>query len=168
MTTDLFEGRHIISRFLSDDGSQTGVKEMARTADEYYIICPPGSGAFVIATMIVQYQDAAGGTTNEYGNIGAPLTNGISLKMIEADGVTVHTDLTDGLPVKRNGEWARFTESYAFYEFGAGPNVFTAKWIFTDCGSSVWLEPGQRLSMFVDDDLSLLTTHRAYVQGFIR
>ena len=151
------------SRFLTSDGTPSGTKDMATTADEYYI--QDTSRTLEIYRMIVSYQDAGGGVVSEYGNLGAALTTGIEVKVIKRDGTTVRDDLLDGLPIKTNGEWARVCYDVNRLDWGAGEDLFCVRWTFEKGGKPLSLEPGQSLRMIVNDDLSLLTNHFAIVQG---
>lgn len=156
----------IISRFLSTDGTATGTKDMSTTADEYYIV--DSDSTLEIARMIVSYQDAGGGNVSEYGNIGAALTSGILVQVRGRDGSTVRKDLLDGETIQTNGDWARFCYDANRLDWGAGEDYFVVRWTFSKSGEPLILEPGQRLSMVIQDDLSLLTNHYALVQGVER
>jgi len=151
------------SRFLSSDGTTSGTKDMSTTADEYYI--QDSTQSLDIYRMLVCYQDGGGGNVAEYGNLGSALSTGIEVKVIRRNGTSVLLDLTDGVPVKSNGEWARLCYDYQQIGHGAGDDIFAVRWTFTNGGSPIRLEPGQSLRMIINDDLSLLTTHFAIVQG---
>jgi hypothetical protein len=151
------------SRYLSSDGTTSGTKDMSTTADEYYIV--DTSQSLDIYRMIVSYQDAGGGTVQEYGNLNAALSTGIEVKIVRRDGTTVLNDLTDGVPITTNGEWSRLCYDASRLDWGAGEDLFCVRWTFERAGSPLRLEPGQSLRMFINDDLSLLTNHYALVQG---
>jgi hypothetical protein len=139
---------------------------MATTADEYYIT--DATATLELARMIVSYQDGGGGTVSEYGNLNAALTSGIQLQVRGRDGSTVKLDLLDGETVQTNGDWARFCYDANRLDWGSGDDYFVVRWTFAKSGEALILEPGQRLSMVVQDDLSLLTNHFALVQGIER
>lgn len=156
----------IFSRFLSTDGTATGTKDMATTADEYYIT--DSDSTLEIARMIVSYQDGTGGLGNEYGNLNAALTNGILVQVRARDGSTVRKDLLDGIPVKQNADWARYCYDFQIFKFSGADDIFAARWTFAKSGEPLILEPGQRLSMIIQDDLTNLTDHYALIQGVER
>lgn len=156
----------IISRFLSTDGTATGTKDMATTADEYFI--KDADSTLELARMIVSYQDGTGGLGNEYGNLNAPLTNGILVQVRARDGTTVRRDLLDGQTVKENADWARYCYDFQIFKFSGADDIFAARWTFAKSGEPLILEPGQRLSMVIQDDLTNLTNHYALVQGISR
>ncbi|UCE39323.1 MAG: hypothetical protein JSW00_08920 [Thermoplasmata archaeon] len=151
------------SRYLSTDGTTSGTKDMSTTADEYYIVDTTQS--LDIYRMIVTYQDGTGGNVSEYANLNAALTTGIEVKVIRRDGSTVLQDLTDGLPVKTNGDWARLCYDAQLISWGGGDDYFCVRWTFTRGGSPIRLEPGQSLRMIINDDLTNVTNHWALVQG---
>lgn len=157
------DGKIVISRFLSDDGSDSGVKDMATTAAEYFILADE---PMAIARLIVSYQDAGGGTVSEYGNLGAALSNGIEVQHIAKDGVTVLNDLTDGVPVVSNGHWARLCYDHDRLGYGSGEDVFSTRWTFERDGRPVYLDDNERLSVFIQDDLTNLSNHFARVGGW--
>lgn len=156
----------IISRFLSTDGTATGTKDMSTTADEYYII--DANSTLEIHRMIVSYQDGTGGLGNEYGNLNAALSSGILVQVRGRDGSTVKLDLLDGTPVKENADWARYCYDFNIFAFSGADDIFVARWTFAKSGEPLILEPGQRLSMIIQDDLTNLTNHYALVQGVER
>jgi hypothetical protein len=136
---------------------------MSTTADEYYI--QDTTRTLAIARMIVSYQDAGGGTMQEYGNLNAALSTGVEVKTTRRDGSTVINDLTDGVPIVSNGHWARFCYDAQRLDWGAGEDLFVVRWTFEKAGEPILLEPGETLRMYIQDDLSLLTNHFALVQG---
>lgn len=154
----------MFSRFLSSTGATGGTKDMSTTADEYYIV--DTTQTLVIYRMLVFYQDGLGGNVSEYGNLGAALTNGIEIQTMRRDGTTVRNDLTDGVPVKQNGDWARLCYDYTYQDHGSGDSIYTARWTFANSGRPITLEPGQSFRMIINDDLTALTSHYAVVQGY--
>jgi len=158
-------GQRIFSRFLSSDGTTSGTKNMATTADEYYI--RDANNTLAIERMIVSYEDSGGGTVAEYGNIGAALATGILVQTKRRDGTTVLNNLTDDVPITVNGDWARFCYDYQQIGHGSGNDIFAVRWTFSKAGEPIILEPGQRLSMVIQDSLALLDNHYALVQGVI-
>lgn len=157
--------RNIFNRFLSSTGLTGGTKDMATTADEYYILAVDET--LEIHQLIVAYQDGNGGTATEYANLNAALATGIEIKIIGRDGSTVKQDLTDGVPITTNGEWHRAFFEHTSFTHGGGEDVFAYRWNFARSEQAIILEPGQRLSMFINDDLSLVTWQYALVQGHV-
>lgn len=155
--------KRYFSRYLSSDGTTSGTKDMSTTADEYYIV--DSTQSLAIYRMIVSYQDAGGGTVAEYGNLNAALSTGIEVQVMRRDGTTVLEDLTDGVPITQNGEWARLCYDAQRLDWGSGEDLFCIRWTFEKGGAPLILEPGQSLRMIINDDLTNLTNHYALVQG---
>lgn len=136
----LYSGKRSISRFLSDTGLTTGAKEMANTADEYYLQCPNDVGGYAIGVLYITYQDTAGGTVNEYGNLNAALTNGVEVKHIASDGSRVITDYTDGLPVSATENGRGFVRRFSIMKWVLGRTCFRldgfSQIAALDCGSN--------------------------------
>ena len=152
-----------ILNYLSSDGTTSGTKDMATTADEYYFTMP---SAGYIHRMLVSYEDEGGGVVGEYGNLGAALTNGILVRVIADDGTTVLQDLLDGIPIKTNGQWARVCYDHQVLNYGAGTDLWCTRWTFDKTGRPLFLQAGQRISMEIQDDLTNLSSHFAMVQGY--
>jgi len=157
----------LLSRYLDTAGNGTGTKNAvgnyAGAVEEFYI--EPGAGeCFNLTRLIVTIEDAGGGTAQEYGNIGAALTNGIEVIVENEDGTTI-MDLTDGVPVKSNGDWARLCYDVNWLDKGSGNDYITVRWTFAKSGSDITLEEGQRLTVQLNDSLVGLITHYFLVQG---
>lgn len=146
-----------LSRYLTDDGTDSGVKDAssnhAAAATEWKI-APGARTVMLIKRMIVGYKDTGGGTVDEFGNIGVALTNGISFCKRNASGTLV--DYTDGVPVTTNGDWARYCYDVQRVDWGNGPDVFTARWTFERDGYSIDLSAadGEYFCAELHDDLS--------------
>lgn len=162
-----FDGREAFDHFLDTNGNGTGTKNMATTADIYYLEAQAGE-ILIVERLIVTYQDAGGGTVSEYGNLNAALTTGIEVKVTDDNGTTVLRDLTDGVPVTQNGHWARFCYDHQVINYGAGEDLWATRWTFANAGRPITLYAGQRLEMQVNDDLTNLTNHYALAQGYFR
>jgi hypothetical protein len=158
------DGKQPFSDFLDSAGNGTGTKNMATTADIYYLEAQAGQ-SLVVERLIISYQDAGGGTVDEYGNLNAALSTGIEIKVVDPGGTIV--DLTDGVPVQQNGHWARFCYDAQRLDWGAGEDLFVVRWTFAKAGRPVFLNPGDRLEFQVNDDLTLLSNHYALAQGYV-
>lgn len=157
----------LISRYLSDDGTVTGNKNAngnyAGAVEEFYIE-PAAGESYTLTRMIVSFEDAGGMQAQEYGNIGSALTNGIEVKVVNEDD-TVIMDLTDGVPVKTNSQWARLCYDVDVKSWGSGNDLCVVRWTFTKSGDAIYLEEGQRLVVYLNDSLVGLISHYFLVQG---
>jgi len=155
-----------IYRLLDTVGDGSGLKNMARVADNYDIIAPADK-VIIISRMLVSYQDTVGGLPSEYADLGVPLTNGIDVQIIDDDNSTVIVDLTDGLGVKFNAAWGVFCYDHKRVDYGTVPDdLFLTRWTFAKSGKPLKLTAGQRLRIAVGDDLTGLISHYVQVQGY--
>lgn len=156
----------LVSRFLDTNGDGTGSKEQAAPAAKYYI--QPGPDAkYSIARMIVSYQDSVNWSPTKYANQLA-LTNGIQVYVEDDDGILYYLSDPD-YPIKQNTNWSDLCYDFTLFNFGQGDDVCSVRWTFARSGRPVMLDgkSNQRLVVMVNDDLSLLTTHKCKVQGYV-
>jgi hypothetical protein len=159
---------NIISRFLSDDGTTSGTKEIlgdySETADEF-TVAPPSGQVFEIARIIVFVQDTGAFDAGDYGAISSGITNGITVAVRDASGTI--TDLCDGVPITNNAGWARTCYDAQSLAWGTGDNMLTARWTFAKARAVPVLDgsKGEYLSAMVNDDLSDLVSHTIMAQG---
>lgn len=158
------DGRQPFFLYLDSIGDGTGTKDMATTPDVYLLECATDK-RLIIERMLISYQDAGGGTVEEYGNLGAALTTGIEVKLVdENDNVLI--DLTDGVPVQQNGHWSRQCFDAARLDWGAGEDLFIVRWTFSKAGRPIFMERGDRFEFQINDSLVNLSNHYVNVQGY--
>jgi hypothetical protein len=120
-----------IVRLLDTDGDGTGTKNAvgnyAGAAEDFYIE-PPSDEDYLITRLIVHIADGAI-NEDEYGGLGAALTNGVVIKA-KLDGTTI--DLTDGVPIKTNGDYGRLAYDVKRESWGATPSIESChvRWSF--------------------------------------
>ena len=156
-----------IYRYLSDDGTSTGTKEVLGNYSGavqrfYYTATGPDN----INRMLVSIVDTNGMLEDEYGNLGVALTNGISVCVWNSDFSSVILDLTDGEPIKTNGNWIQVCYDATLTDLGPGNDYFGARWTFGNSGQIITLDKGQHLGIEVNDDLTGLIQHRFMLQGY--
>ncbi len=156
----------ILCRYLDTNGDGTGTVDAIgdySTVTEFYYEAPELGATF--HRMIVSIEDNGGGTISEYGNLGAGgLTNGIEVKVVD-DSDTVMADLTDGLPIKSNGDWGRLCYDIDRKDWGGGNDFYQVRWTFSKSGEPVILREGWRLVVYLNDDFTNLVGHHFMVQG---
>lgn len=148
------------------DGSNNINVDASATA-QYAFIKPEIGETYKLHRVIISIGDTAGMLADEYGNLGAALTNGISLKRYR-DGVEKQ-DYMDGVPIKTNAAWGALCYDVDLKTWGAGPELLVVRWTFSKSGSPITLK-GRKLDelrLEVNDDLSGLTDHRFMIQGVI-
>lgn len=154
-------------RYLDTGGDGTGTKDMAVngaiTAVPHMLI--PASGeVYTVERMIIYIEDNVAIDATNYGGISA-LTNGITLKILKQSDDSVVQDLLDGLPIKKNGHWARMCYDVVAGAYGNADDYLSVRWTFSKAGAPLVLTDENYLSLQVNDDLSALFGHFAMVQG---
>jgi len=134
------------------------------SSGETFILQPPSSEDWRIERMLVHIRDTGVFAAGEYGSTSA-LTNGVVVR-VETDTGTVY-DLTD-VSVKTNAQWGRQCYDARVDTWGVGDEFLNARWTFSKAGYPIRLDgtQGQRLAVYLQDDLSNLTDHTFYAQGF--
>ena len=152
-----------IYRYLDTDGDGTGTKNAnvdgSDPAVEFKITA---TEAISLHRMMVKVEDGGSLSAGTYGALAA-LSTGVTVKFTDAGGDI--TDLTDGLPIKTNAAWGQLCYDVVFHTFGAGNNFLLVRWTFSKSGKPLILETGDKLSVFVNDDLTGLVSHHFQVQG---
>jgi len=164
------EGRYVY-RFLDVVGDGSGVLDLARdhsTTEEFYQVDPPDQGFFAIHQLLIQIRSSGMMAGDRYGDQ-PELTNGITVATIDLND-NIIVDLTDGQPIKSNGDWAGQAYDATHLEYGAGSpsadQFLRIRWSFADAGQPIYITQGERFAVKLDDDFSGLIAHSAQVQGF--
>ena len=169
MTVSTLEPRSIY-RFLDTNGDGTGVSDAvghySGAVEEFYI--QPAAGEVIrIRRMIVSVGDTTGMQAQEYGNLAAALTNGVTIKQ-EKNGAVV-SDITAGVPIKTNAAWGALCFDAELKTWGAGNELLVVRFTFKRGGSVVRLVADRptpdRLVVTVNDDLTGLLSHRFMIHG---
>ena len=164
--------RHIIAQYLDTNGDGTGAKNAIgnysdATGSGVENFFYESKGYCHIHRMIVAIEDNTNMWASRYGG-GPTLTNGILVKVIDADGLTEIKDLTNFVPIKTNARWGALCYDVDLKTWGTGNELLLARWSFDRAGSPIRLEPGMSLRVILNDDFSILNDHRFMVQGEIR
>lgn len=158
----------MIYQCLDTNGDGTGTTaatgDYSLAAEEFYIT-PGAAKAYSIARMIISLGDTATMQAQEYGNLGAALTNGITVKVDDGAGTELK-DLTGGLAVQTNADWGRLCYDVDIKNWGAGNELLVARWTFERSGKPLLLEPNHRLVVNLNDSFTGLLSHTFFVQGF--
>jgi len=156
-------------RYLDTNGDGTGTKQAigdySVTPTDFYI--QPASGEiYIIHRLIAIIRDTSGAAARDYGNITDGLTNGILVRTYR-DGV-MENDLTDNLPIRSNGEWARVCFDVELKTWSTGDEILTVRWTFNNSGNPITLNGGkkEKLVLTLNDDLTGLIQHTFQIQGY--
>jgi len=120
----------------------------------------------VLESFGFELQDAKGFGLNEFGNLGAALTNGLLIQMVESDG-TLLADFTQGEPITTNAEMYQYSMRVGLEEWGAGDDMLHGRITFDAVtGSSLVVSNGYKFRVVVQDNLTGLTKFHMYVGGY--
>lgn len=103
-------------------------------------------------------------TPSEFFGI-AELTNGLTIKIIDADGATL-VDFLDGLTIKKNNDWVLLAGIDNPILNAAGLDEFAVRWTLSNgLSEPLTLKPGQKMRVVVADDLTGVSEFRMMAQG---
>jgi hypothetical protein len=164
----------IFSRLLDTNGDGTGQKaanlDFASATDwaggATFYIQPEVDEVMAVNRMLVQIVDTGTLSADNYGALSA-LTTGIAVRVNSKRGVIM--DLTDGVLIKKNGDWGRLSYDVNITGFASGEDFLHVRWTFAKSGRPVFLH-GDRLErlevVMPGEDLSGLTDHYFTAQGY--
>ena len=162
---------NMLFEFFEDAGAAANLAQDYSGANDELLKLGPAVGTdWEIARLIVSLVSTTALIPAGWGK-GAALTNGLTFKIKDAaDALLV--DLTNGVPVKTNGDWGGICYDVSGFG-GANPTVDTylhARWTFTKAGSPLMLQGhlGHYIEVSVDDDLSDgadITSFTLMIQG---
>jgi hypothetical protein len=157
--------------FLTDDGlTADGTNENANvngavTAVPFYR-GPPTGEIWAIHRMIVEIEDNATFTADNYGGV-STLTNGVELEVREGTTGALILDVLDSEDITSIADWAAHCYDMTEHTFGSGNNFAVARFTFANAGRPIVLDGdrGEVLIARVNDDLSGLVNHKFMIQG---
>ncbi len=160
----------ILSRFLDTNGDGTGTKNALGdygSSSQIFRIKPGAGVVYRINRIIIHLDDVGSITSGGYGAMSA-LTNGVKISILNTSDADI-VDLTDGVPVKANGDFAAYCHDLSLQDFGGGVNMFTVRWTFGNHGTFVRLDgdAGESLAVTLNDSFTGLVEHRFMAQGYI-
>lgn len=133
---------------------------------KFFYCQPPAGEIWRISRLIASYEDTSGMQAQEYGNLGGALTNGIVIRKQDDSGSVIN--FTNGHPIKTNAAWSSFCYDSDVKTWGAGNELFTARWSFFKAEQQVRLigDNNERLEVVLNDNFSGLIHQFFHVQGF--
>ena len=136
----------------------TGVEQIIR-------VKPPVGKVYQIARLLVHYDDNGSISTDKYAAAPA-LTAGVKCSVKDANDVDLN-DLTNGLRVKNNGDWAALCYDLGLQDWGGGDNMFTVRWTFEKHGVPIRIngDDGESFCITLNDDFSTLNQHLFVAEG---
>jgi len=149
------------------DGSGTTNANLDYSSTAGKILIAPAAGEVMRLTrMIGQLYDTSGMQAQEYGNLGAALTNGVSVQVVR-DGVQT-LDLTDNHAIKINAAWGGLCYDVDVKSWGSGNEMLLFRWTFSKMDTYIRLvgDENDALEVNFNDDLRGLIDHHYLVQGY--
>jgi hypothetical protein len=95
------------------------------------------------------------------------LANGVEIGVYRVSDDALMVDLTDGMPITHNTEWARLTFDVRADNYGAGDRFVSAHLCFLGTGLPLMLSEKEYLAVTVNDNLSTLNHHMFTAHGHI-
>ena len=158
-----------LHRYADTAGDGSGTKQAIGDysgAVTPFFVAPPAGKIFRVHRMIIHIRDANNWRAERYGNLAAALTNGIAVWRRS----TVHPDieLTDGIPIKTNADWARMCYDAETTTYGAGDDYLRVRWSFDKAGRHIELNgtAGDQASIELNDDMTGLVEQTFMLQGY--
>ncbi len=168
--------QRIRSQLLSTGGDGSGTTDFignySSTAATGLLRAPVGD-TYHVARMIVFLQDGTGMKAEEYGDIGAALTNGITMTL-ESDGDGTPIEVNNFLPggnVKTNAGWGHHSFDVDVKSWGLGSpgdDVLLSRFTFarfTLGRKPIALASDDQIKMIFNDNLSTLVHHQFLFEG---
>ena len=154
-----------INRYLRESGGSEDMTVNGSATPVEFDYTHPGA-VLSVHRMLGLIQDTGNFDAEDYGALGAPLSNGMTFELDRADEDPV--DLLGDRPIVTNAGWGALCYDVNFITVGQGDNYALVRWTFTQSGIEIVLAPGDRLVMTVNDDLTGLVHHRWMIQGHER
>ena len=122
--------------------------------------------------LIISIEDSSGMKADEYGDLGAALTNGITI-VAEDDNSTL-LNITDNVPIKTNAQWGQLCFDTELKSWGGTPSddILLVRFTFEKSGLPIVIhghpKNNRRLVINLSDDFSGLIHHKFMLQGIKR
>ena len=137
---------------MSGDGS---------TTRQIFDITNGSAHQFEFSQLMIHLTDGGVMDDGMFGSIAGGLDNGVVLRKKNADG-TYHNLWT----ARTNGELGHIAFDKVYDDKGpAGIYGLTVRTVFTNLGSTMLLDEGEKLELIVQDDLTDLSTFKIMAEG---
>ena len=159
----------ILARYLDTTGDGTGTKNGnldGSSVQKILRLAPASGDIYRIARIVISVGDSNGCAAADFGNITGGITNGIQIRV--HNGVSTVVDLTDGVPIKTNSQWAALMYDSDMKTWGTSDELLACRWTFTKFGQYMRLDgtAGEELQILIDDDLTALDSFYINAQGY--
>lgn len=117
----------------------------------------PNGRAMTVNRVVVFIETSTPVGAGKYGAMN-PLTNGIFIKHEKQTGDLIK-DITDGLPIKTNGDFGKFGFQVSDISFGTGLNYVHVVLTFCKNGTGLTLAADEQLAIHFNDSFTALSGH---------
>lgn len=161
--------QNLIVQHLTDDGTLSGSDTMAvngsvTPAAFYYQAEASETRIPLLHRILFQVSDGGPFSSSDFGGL-ATLSNGVSLKVLDANDVEV-CDVFGGGTIKTNAEFAEYMYDARADSYGSGDDFVSARLSFDKfMKNGLHLPNRMKLVLTVSDDLSALSGFEAVVEG---
>lgn len=147
------------TRFFDTNGDGSGTKDFSGdySGTATKAIIKAEGRALRINRLIAFIADSSSVDAGKYGN-GITLINGIEIKKEKQTGEIIK-DITDGISIKTNADYAKLGFQVSDISFGSGLNYVHAVLTFNKNGTGINLQPDEQLSIYLNDNLTGLQAH---------
>lgn len=155
--------------FLTENGDNSGAYNLngdySAAIFDAYIEFP---GDYYAYSILINISDDDKFNQEDYGALGAALTNGVKFFVTGADG-TPEIPLLSGFTVKKNYEWSLLTPKIQLISYEdtlkAARTLLVEFDMVCQYGTFLRFEAGQRLLVRLNDNFSALLAHTFGVRG---
>lgn len=168
----IFDPRRIrtpIFRFLTQDGTIGGNAnangDYSVTPARFFVQPPPGI-LYILRRLFVSLKDQQKIVGDGWGANGSPLTNGISVNVRDGAG-NLRADFLGGRTIKSNTDWGFLADGVQLISFGAGDQLFRARFEAAVSGSPIVLrgDLGENFGVDFSDDVSFIQATTFFCHG---
>ena len=165
-----------IYQHLDINGDGTGTKnaigDYSGSAEIFYFQPAPGAIARINRLIVLIRAPKTSFYTDSYGSVGE-LANGVTIRV--QDDTTTLVNLTNGIPIKNNGNWGHYCFDAELYPSTAGntDTYLRVRWTFEKAGYPLRLvgDNNERLEVVLNDDFTGggsggLVEHYFHAQGY--
>lgn len=138
----------------------------AVTAVEFKITVPEYQ-SLVLHRINLHVLDA-GMRASYFGGIATPLTNGVNIKILDADGNTEKDFTTTFGNIKQNSDFFMLAGIDGVVEASLGDDVLPIRWTVAKAGQPPAIGANGEMIITIQDDLTALTRFRAMAQGYLK
>ena len=161
------KANEMVFQLMSTNGDGTGTTNAIGdySAGTDFYITPGSTQRYAIFRMLVFIEDTQALSADEYGNLAA-LANGVRVVLRDKNDAEI-IDLTAGVTIKNNAQWAQVCHDSKQSDYGSGNNFVSVRWTFAKAGSPIFVQEHEKLVVELSDNFTGLVTHTFIVQGLV-